>query len=98
MLLLLNLDQELYWAWPRVPVLSLLTTGRKAPAGEFRRAAEQLGKPQGDAFQWKLLDGRRRDGIQRAPLCSRIERFFPPDLRGAVVSQTCLRGGLAHGR
>ena len=40
LLLLLNLDLELYWARPGVSVLSLLKTGRKAPAGGFRSAEE----------------------------------------------------------
>ena len=47
-LLLLNLDRELYWAWPGVPMLSLLLTGRQAPAGEFQREPRSCSEALGE--------------------------------------------------
>lgn len=55
--LLLNLALKLFQAWTGVMKLSLLKTGRKAPAGDFQRAkelSEGLGAGRQSGNHWIL--------------------------------------------
>ena len=101
-LLLLNLDLELYWAWAGVPKLSLLQTGRKAPAGESQRAKKLLRTPWGHVLvETAACAWEGPDSESRAQLNGKIVCVCPPppvDLLGTPVSQICHLGGLEHRR